>query len=248
MSNHEVTVVFVSFMTPELVKILIDSFKKFCTEDFTLKFLAIENSDYDLKNFLKDKNCIVINRSTNSELSYAHSEGLEASKNFVDTEYVFTCHSDVCVTSSSFFWELKKCIDDDVSLAGVCEDAHPDRVRALHCSGLFMKTELFKKVSTVPELPVLDTADKYTVYCRDNNLKMRRYRNTYNDTSIVEVCNSPFKELGPTCGMDRCLDSNDKVMFIHQGRGTTKHSGKYHNYGKIKTDEWLAICNRILLA
>ena len=247
MKKHDVTVVFVSYKTPELAKILIESFKKFCTNDFSIKFLIVENSDYDLESFLNEKSCKVVNRITSSDLSYAHSEGLEFSKQFLDTEYVFTCHSDVCVTSTSFFKELKKCIDEEVALAGVCEDAHPARVRALHCSGLFMKSNLFKIVSTEPELPVFDTADKYTTYCRDNNHKMKLFRNTYNDSSLVELCNSPFKELGTNCGMDRCLDSENNVMFIHQGRGTTKHNGKYQNFGKITTQTWLSICNRILL-
>jgi hypothetical protein len=241
----------VSCKTPELVDIVIRSFQKFVTDDFNLKFIIVENSNFNLTESIKEKflnNVTVINNPINLILSYAHGSGLDISRHFISSnaDYVFACHSDTCVTSNSFFEELKDCIQEKVYLAGVCEDACPDRIKALHCSGLLVKAEIFKSVSMMPILPQIDTADLLTVHCRDNKLKMKIFKNTYNDPMLVEICNSPFKELGKNCGIDRCLDRENNVMFIHQGRGTTKYVGDYYSPQKMTTADWLKFCSSFI--
>ena len=42
------------------------------------------------------------------------------------------------------------------------------------------------------------------------------------------------------------LDENNNVMFMHQGRGTTKLRGEYYKQGKIMNPEWIKICESIL--
>lgn len=240
----KMTVVMVDYKSPNLTRVAIDSFKKFNNNFFDIDFLIVENSDQDIKSDFKE--ATVINRKTTSSFSIAHGEGLEAAKPYLTSEYVFMCHNDVCVTSTSFFEELIQCINEKVVLAGVCEDKHPDRVNALHCSGLFMSTELYMKIDMLPELPRIDTADKLTLHCREMGLKTKLFRNTYNDASFVKICNSPFKELGENCGVDRCLDSKGKVMYIHQGRGTTKNAKQYHHPGKMMTEEWIMFCRKLM--
>lgn len=248
--KHKLDVVIVDHKSPELCQIVIDSFYKFITNDFDIKIIFIENSNFDLLNSIDTKNLsiTVAKNPINIGYSHAHGNGLEFSKSFIreDSKYVFTCHNDVCITSISFFEELKNCIENNVSIAGVCEDKIEERVKALHCSGLLVKSEIYKKISLLPNLPKIDTADLLTVYCRENNLLTKLFRNTYNDDSLVEICNSPFKELGKHCGVDRCLDSNNKVMYIHQGRGTSKYFGSYQNPAKITTKQWLEITRNYL--
>jgi hypothetical protein len=239
--KRDLTVVLVDYRTAVLSNIVIESFKKHLTKDFTLRFLVIENDEsYDLYSLLRSKdNVRVIRRRTDSNLSHAHGEGLELAKSYVDTDYVFTCHSDVCVTSETFYDEILKCIEEQVALAGVCIDSHPGRVGALHCSGLLVRSDIFKQVSLMPDLPKIDTADKLTLFCREKELKTKLFRNTYNNLDLVDICDSPFRELGKACGVDRCLDSNDRVMFIHQGRGTTKKLGENLASGKLSTEDWI---------
>lgn len=251
MSNYNLDIVSVSCRTPELIEIMIKSFQKFVTDDFKLRFIIIENSNENLTEKLSSdvlKNTIVVNNNNSLSFSEAHGSGLEVAKSYLslDSDYVFTCHSDTCVVSKSFFKEIKTCIDDEIFLAGVCEDKVSERVKALHCSGLLVKSSLYKKISMMPVFPKIDTADLLTVYCRENNLKMKLFKNTYNDENLVDACNSPFRELGKDCGVDRCLDSKNNVMFIHQGRGTTKYSNTYMNPKKIATTQWLNICKDIV--
>ena len=245
-----IDVVIVSCKTPNLVEIAIKSFIKFCTSVFNLNFIIVENSEYDLESYLKNKNLLdnvtIVNNPIQKTLSVAHGEGLEFSKKYISSDYVFTCHSDICVTSTTFFDDLEKCIQDNITLTGVCEDMHPNRIKALHCSGLLVDTNVFKTVSMLPQLPKIDTADLLTVHCRDNDLKMKLFKNTYNIKDLVDLCNSPYKELGKKCGIDRCLDENNNVMFMHQGRGTTKSRGQYYKQGKIMNPEWIKLCESIL--
>ena len=145
------TVYFVSCNTPKLDEIVIRSFSKFSRNcNLDIKFLIVENSSFDLFSHLKSvnliDNCVVIsNDQRGITYSHGHGSGLELAKHMIDTEYVFTCHSDVCVTSPTFFDELEKCMKDEVQLAAVCEDTHPDRVRGYHCSGLLVKTEILRR-------------------------------------------------------------------------------------------------------
>ena len=247
MKKTKLDVVVVTYKTPFLAEVVIKSFRKFCPSDIELRFVFVENSDFDLSGHLERvgiNGVVVTNNLITSTFSEAHGSGLEASKHLLseDTDYVITCHSDTCVTSTSFFEEVKRCITDGVDLAGVCEDRHEARVRALHCSGLFVSKKIFESVSLMPQLPRIDTADLLTVWCRENGKKIRLWRNTYNDENLVDACNSPFRELGKGCGMDRCLDSQGNVMFIHQGRGTSKYTGSYSNEAKVMTKPWLEFC------
>lgn len=239
-----VDVVFVDYKTPDLAITLINSFEKHVTVDFKLRYVVVENSEFDLKSVLKTAACelIVVNNPTRYANSDAHGVGLEASKQYIASEYVFTSHSDICVTSSTFFDELLSCINDGISLAGISEDTCPDRIHALHSSGLFMTSQLFKTTSMLPDMPLLDVADKLTQRCRDEKLKMKLFANTYNDPALCDKINSPFKELGKTCGVDRCVDKNNRVMIMHHGRGTPKHMGTYTKQGKLSTREWLELC------
>lgn len=248
------TVTFVDYKTPFLARVLIDSFLKFSEGIFELKFVVVENSSLDLTACLEsintrhikdDAEIKVINRETSSTFSFAHAEGLEASKDRVDTGYVFTCHSDVFVTSQEFFKQLCWCIENNVVLAGVCQDRHPARVGALHCSGLLVRSDVYKTVEMSPTFPEIDTADKLTLHCRDNGLRMHLFKNTYNDPSLVDTIDSPYKELGKTCGVDRCVGPSGRVMYMHQGRGTSKYEGNKSD-GKLSTEKWLDMCWSLL--
>ena len=252
MNKLNLTVYFVSFKTPVLCEILISSFEKFKTENFNLNYIVVENSSFDLSKAISKKfnniNINIYNNDIEGKLSHshAHGSGLEYAKNKITTDYVFTCHSDVCVTSSNFFNKLNELITNGTDLAGVCEDLHEKRVKALHCSGLLAKTKIFQNVSLMPSLPKIDTADKLTMHCRENNLKIFLFKNTYNDKKLNDICNEPYKSLGPDCGVDRCLLDTGEVIYMHHGRGTIKHHGQYHNVKKLTTNDWINLCNYVL--
>jgi len=239
-----VDVVFVDYKTPALANTLINSFEKHVTKDFRLRYVVVENSDFPLHASLETRaeRVVVISNPTSRANSDAHGVGLEASKQHVVSDYVFTSHSDICVTSATFFDELLSCVNDGVNLAGISEDTCPGRISALHSSGLFMNNVLFKTTSLLPEMSRFDVADKLTQRCRDEGLKMRLFANTYNDPDLCDKIDSPFKELGKRCGVDRCVDRNNKVMIMHHGRGTPKHMGTYHNNEKLTTQQWLELC------
>ena len=64
--------------------------------------------------------------------------------------------------------------------------------------------------------------------------------------SLNDIIDEPFKEWGSNCGIDRCLDSQNNIMHMHLGRGTTKQENKYFKLGKKLFPEWIDICNNII--
>lgn len=249
------TVVFVSFKTPTLSFLTFKSFEKF-NKIFNLKYIIVENSNFDQEEYFKKlikkeergtlERVDFVSNPTDLKNSFAHADGLEKVKNKIDTDYVFTCHSDVCVTSEIFFEELSHLIDEKYTAAAVSYDAHPDRIQGMSCTGLLVDTKLFQNTCLRPKLPKLDVIHELTIKCRENKLKTKVFKNTYNDRELSHLCNEPYRSLGPNCGIDRCLDENNQVIFMHQGRGTTKHQGNYANAQKISTAEWINLCSHIL--
>jgi hypothetical protein len=253
----KISVLCVTYKDDLLIKNLIKSFEHFKPSDYNLQYVIVENSS---NSSFKEKvteglnDIVYINHAdgekytiNSGKSSIGHGLAYEFGKQYIKHDWTFVCHSDCFITSNSFFQEFKKKVDEGYELIGVCYDSHPNRIQAVHCSGFLIKTDILKKVSMLPDLPKFDTTDKLTEFCRKNNNKIFVFSNTYNDKNLVELINEPFKSLGKDCGVDRCLATEtNKVIYMHQGRGTSKLSGQYSVSGKLSTDEWFNICNSII--
>jgi hypothetical protein len=250
---NSLTVLVVSYKMKEYLEIMINSFEKFKPQNFTVEYVIVENSDdKSYEEHIKSLNNNISwfynpigIRETNS---YGHGTGYELGKKHVKSDWTWVAHGDVCVTNKSFYSELKNKVKEGCSLIGVNYDAHPGRIAAAFCSGYLVETEILKKASMLPKLPKYDTTDLVTKYCRDNNKKIHIFNNTYNKPEMNSLINQPFKSWGPNCGIDRCLDSNNQIMYMHLGRGTTKKQGTYYKQGKKLYSDWIEICEQILSA
>ncbi len=253
-----ISVLCVTFNDAILVTNLIKSFQKFKPADWNIQYVIVENTTNNRHKELVcnlDPEVTFINvpfgekyNIQKGQSSLGHGMAYDAGKKFIKHDWTFICHSDCLVVSELFFEEMSKKVDDGNELIGVCYDDHPDRIKAIHCSGYLVKTEILNNTTMLPDLPKYDTTDKVTEYCRQNNKKMFTFRNTYNDRSLTSIINEPFKSLGPDCGVDRCIaDTSNEVIYIHQGRGTSKLMKNYFKPGKINTEVWLALCNVVLV-
>ena len=247
----KINVLTVTFHTPNLIKSMIESFEKFKPEDLEITYVIVENSsDTSYKENTKKlaKNVIWINHEEgeNYQSSHGHGMAFDIGKESCKEDYTFVCHSDTCVTSQKFFLDFFNKADEGFDLVGVCYDAHPDRIQAVHCSGYLVRTEILKSTTMLPDLPKYDTTDFVTKYCRDNNIKIHTFENTYNNPDITYEINEPFRSWGPKCGVDRCVNENKEVIFMHLGRGTSKQQNVYNTPGKMNHTQWVHICNAIL--
>ena len=109
------SIILISYKTKNLVDIAIRSFEKHKPKDFTLNYYIVETSnDTSYKDFVEGlADNIKFISYPEAEVkqkqidpvggSFANGYGIELGKGYVEDDYTFICHSDVFVTSPSFF-------------------------------------------------------------------------------------------------------------------------------------------------
>jgi glycosyltransferase involved in cell wall biosynthesis len=237
----EIDIVIPSYRSKELTSLCIRSFEKY-KGDFNFRYIVVENSDdisYKEEVLSLAKNIIWIQNPTDLKTSAANAIGIEKGLPHVESEYVFICHNDVVACHENWLNCLVKNIkeNDCVAASFVLDNI---RINALHISGILVKSKIAKSVSMYPIYEngkqILDVGDSITQYCRDNNLKYFSCRNTHNDDSCEELCAEPYNSLHH---IDRALDSENNVIFLHLGRGTEKTLGTYWKSGRLTLGGWI---------
>jgi hypothetical protein len=254
-SLNELTVVVPSFHCPEFIEILIKSFERFRPSDLGINYVVVENSsDESYRDAILRLGPHVMwiqnpldysHFFSNVAGSFANALGLQRGLEVVTTEWVFLAHNDVCVTSTAFFDELRKRVEQGYSLVGTVRDNA--RVKAIHISGCLVRTQHARSVNLLPELHieasgpvgiVLDVGDRLDLMCQSSNLRTFCYPNTENDSTIA--LSPPFDGFN----VDRCVNEKNEVIFMHLGRGSVKMAGHYRKPGKVLKDEWVRFCQQ----
>lgn len=267
----ELTILTPAFHTPKYIELLIKSCEKFKPRDLEIHYIIIENSDLDYSETLKKYSDNITFKNNPTPFigtgAYANAEGIEIGKQLIVTDYTFVCHSDVLVTSSDFFTVLHHNQKEGFELIGALADTV--RIKALHISGLFVKTSLLRAVNTHPvingvqgtpdnclELDAIarsgkvedgsmDAGDTLTHYARNHGIKHKCLLNTQNSHEVVQNIEgklSYLKELPLTL----TLNESNEVIFIHLGRGTHKALGLYNKPNRLYRDDWINLAEKIL--
>jgi len=241
------SVIIPSFHSEDLTCICVKSFEKFKPENLSIHYIVVENSDnisYKDEILGCAKNITWINNPTSAIGSEANAEAIDIGLIKVNTEWVFLCHCDICVCSNLFFKDLFKKVAEGYKLIGtVCD---PIRIQAIHVSGYLTTIDLANKVSPYPvyidSAQILDVGDSLTKYCRDNDIKHYCFKNTFNCPEIIESLNENYRDFK----VDRCVNDNCEVIFMHLGRGIPKTNKTYKKIGRVDVDGWDKFCTRIL--
>ena len=88
----------------------------------------------------------------------------------------------------------------------------------------------------------MDVGDTYTKYCRDNNLPYFCFPNTFNKNNLADNLEEKFRLFH----VDRSLDHEGNVMFMHLGRGIEKTHNAYSKPNRVYLPEWYEFCSKIL--
>jgi len=249
----EITVITPTFRSPHLADIFVRSFEKFKPKDLEIKYVIVENSD-DVsykdhvltlaKNIVWIQNPGIPSIYEKGEGSSANGLGVDKALEYADTEYVFIAHCDTCVTNKSFFENIALKANEGNVLVGTVLD--PSRIHAVHISGLLIKSEIAKAMNIMPVWEegkmILDVGDSYTQYCRDNNLPYFCFPNTFNDHALAASLDEKFRDFH----VDRSLDSQGNVMFMHLGRGIEKTHNTYSKPNRVYLPGWYNFCNSLL--
>ena len=249
-----IDIIIPSYHSEILTTLAVKSFEKF-KGDFNFRYIVIENGNdnsYKDKVFALSDNIVWIANDCkystlhNNKASYANAEAIEIGLKHVKSEYVFICHNDVVACHENWMKHLYSKIEEGYSIAGTVLDNI--RIEAVHISGLLIKSDIAK---SVPSWPVeeeqtsevlLDVGDFYTKHCRKNGLQYYCCRNTHNN-NVDNLNNKVYLDFS----VDRAVDDNGNVIFLHLGRGIEKQLNLYYKPGKVYLEGWVNFINKHIL-
>jgi hypothetical protein len=106
-------------------------------------------------------------------------------------------------------------------------------------------------------VPELDVGDELTQYCRNNSINTCCFKNTYNDRGLIEKIGEKYRGLN----VDRCVNENGNVVFMHLGRGipmlchtpgtirklnNSDIDGWVQKPNKPNLNDWVKFCRNII--
>ncbi len=256
-SLKKIEVIVPTYRSRDLTRSFVRSFEYFKPDDMEVTFHLVENSaDVSYKDesttwandvrWYNNSDADTNENAANNRGSWANCSAIDFVKHDIKSEFVFLCHNDCIVTSRLFFEELRSKVLEGCKLVGTLRS--PARNNYLHSSGLLVETELFKEVGVTPEFHRdVDVCEILTVHCVENEIPYFAFDSTFSSRELFESCNEPWKSLGPSCGVDRTLDSNHtEVIYAHLGRGSEKNFKQYFKQGKVLYDDWNSLCEDLL--
>ena len=262
MEIKNIDIVIPSFRSKELISLAIKSFEKY-RGNFNFKYIVVENSnDTSYKEHVLSlspdvlwvQNLVPSWENSNSPYvgSEANASGLEKGLESVQAEYVFLIQNDVVACRDDWMSYLVSKINDEVPMVTVRENfanwGAPWRQAAgrIACTvGILVKTSIAKSVSMWPSGTDWDCGDELTRHCFDNGLNFFACQNTASDESLIEkIQNDEYRNLP---GVERVLNDNYEVIFMHLGRGAEKTLNRYRKPNKMLIPGWVKFVNENVL-
>ena len=233
-----------------ILQLCIKAIKKFTDTPYEL-WICDNNSPFENIHWLLEEPNVnlVLNRTSVPEGgSYANAVGLELAAYFVrpDTQYFMALHQDTAPCKKGWLSYLLTKFDDKVKAVGVREDKSRVKEGILHVLGYIIDFQIFRQLnlSFYPDLPDYDVGDKPIVGIRENGYKYFNTPNTLWEQSLIpEIKDENFRNFS----VDRSLDEDNEVIFLHLGRGVAKSQGEYLNSDKSLA-AWENFINRHLLS
>jgi hypothetical protein len=181
--------------------------------------------------------------------SYANAIGVEIAVRLIDPDsrYLMPLHMDTMPCRIGWLSFLESKLNAKVRAAGVRMDKKQHRTPkgVLHVLGYLVDFQLFKELDLdfFPKLPRYDVGDRVTVALRDAGYGVFACRNTLWLPELIEEipASSPLRNFS----VDRSLDDDGNVIFLHLGRGVGKALGKQTR--RTSSAEWVEFADEYLL-
>jgi len=166
--------------------------------------------------------------------SYANAIGLEIGRRLIDqdSKYLMTLHQDIAVCKEGWLRYLLSKFDAKTAAVGVRLDDNRVKEGILHVLGYIVDFQVFRKLNLdfFPALPEFDVGDKAIVGMKKAGYSIFATPNTIWDKGVAERLpgDSPYKDFN----VDRSVDDDGDVIFMHLGRGVQKATGARTDAGK----------------
>lgn len=209
----------------DLIKIAVESIRKFTHSPYELWVIDNNSPKNNLSWLLEQKDInLVLNRTKIKEGgSYANAVALEMAAKLINQEakYFMALHQDIAVCRYDWLEYLLSKFNKETRAVGVRMDKSRVKDGILHVLGYIIDFQLFKslKLNFLPNLPRLDVGDGAIVSLKEAGYKIFAAKNTIWDDSLKDSLKPEyFKDFM----VDRSLNDQDEVFFLHLGRGVLK--------------------------
>ncbi|MEM6885408.1 MAG: hypothetical protein AAF571_10280 [Verrucomicrobiota bacterium] len=178
--------------------------------------------------------------------SYANAVGLELGLQAIPEEvhYVMTMHMDTMPCRSNWLAHLKSKLNDQVKLSGVRLDKARVSDGVIHVLGMLIDYRAFRSLDLdfFPDLPDYDVGDRVTVEFRKHGYQVVHCPNSLRDPDALSRldADSIFHEYI----VDRSVDDEGEVVFLHMGRGVRKSVGRKEK--GLTIPEWVEFSKKLL--
>lgn len=153
-------------------------------------------------------------------------------------EYFMTLQSDIMCTHELWLETLLNMFDDKTFGVGVREQLCFDKSAAiLHTLGCVYDYNKMCELG-IPidvDFPRYDVAERMMVAASNRGWKLRGLPNTFIDPDLISLLGDKFANLN----VDRTLNAENEVIFMHLGRGIVKTLSNDAIQGKTSPEEWI---------
>jgi hypothetical protein len=261
-----INIIIPSHNQPILTLLCIKSFETFKSQ-FEFKYIITESSsvaDY------KDSVCGITNnfKWINHKdpprargISTKVGVSIESALEHCEYPYTFLCDNDVMACNINWMRALYDKMQEGYAAVGTCV-LNQKTIQALQKSGLLSTTSLLRKVSLLPKDsdPSLFTAHKWrpgadwdkghwdcgeliTAYCRHKGLRTYCFPGTTHTSNLESKLAPPYNRFHY---IDRTVNDEGDVIYLHIGRGTTRTLGTYGKRGRPSIKDWQAFAEEHL--
>ncbi|TSK08988.1 MAG: hypothetical protein FPO08_06735 [Geobacter sp.] len=177
--------------------------------------------------------------------SYANAVALELAARAVDpgTRLMMTLHMDTVACCSGWLSYLSGRMDGETRCVGVRMDT--TRVRTIHVLGMLFDFTLFEPMQFTFRhgMPAYDTGDFIPMTLERSGYRIWGCPNTLWNPELVDRLepDSPYRGIRA----DRSLDDNNRVIFMHMGRGVATSKGQTDSMARA--EEWLKFGREVVL-
>ena len=153
-------------------------------------------------------------------------------------KYFMTLQMDIMFTSKNTIPHMLSLFDKNTAAVGVRQQKNLSKsYDILHSLGCIWNYGIYTKLglSMETKLPKFDTGEFAIVEAIDQGYNIKNLECSYSSPSIVDTFSNKYKKLK---GVDRSIDTEGNVIFMHLGRGIDKSVGTYQMSGKTTISGW----------
>lgn len=178
--------------------------------------------------------------------SYANAVALEMAAGLIspDASLMMTLHMDTMACRAGWLSYLMGHLDRHTRCVGVRMNQRP--VEAVHVLGMLFDFTLFAplQLSFAHDMPRFDVGDQISLGLRRAGYGLWACRNTHIDPDAAKrlEADSPYRHLA----VDRALDDDGAVVFLHLGRGIAQACGRSPGR-RVTPQRWIEFGRDIVL-